>query len=152
MDFKPVFQAVYRENPVGKTLLICIQNEINDITHLYVSCLGKGERVWLHDARLQQLFWPLLRQQLPPGGLLHQPRPAHGDESVAAAAPGRPHPTLHAEANLKQAEMNSSSRLHTSYGCSKQHVPLLRVLGAWGNVCKWQEMTVKTGLLSHSDC
>lgn len=55
-----------------------------------------GERLRLHDPRLQELLGPLLRQQLPSGGLLHQPRPADGDESVAAAARRRRHAALHA--------------------------------------------------------
>lgn len=53
-----------------------------------------GECLWLHDLRLPEILWPLLWQKLPPCGLLCQPRPAHGDEPVAAAAPVGPNSTV----------------------------------------------------------
>lgn len=49
-----------------------------------------GECLRLHNLRLPELLGPLLRQKLPPCGLLRQPWPAHGDEPVAAAAPAGP--------------------------------------------------------------
>lgn len=62
----------------------------------YCLCLlPPGERVRLHYAGLHELLRPLLRPGLQTRGLLHQPRPAPGDGSVAESAPRRPHPALH---------------------------------------------------------
>lgn len=67
-----------------------------------------GKCVRLHDPRLQEILRPLLRQKLSPCGLLRQPRPAYGDESVAAAAQGRPHTALHAQLNEDDEKFHHS--------------------------------------------
>lgn len=76
-------------------MTVILRRHLLTVVFCFVFCFcDAGECLWLHDLRLQELLWPLLWQKLPPCGLLCQPRPAHGDEPVAAAAPVGPYSTV----------------------------------------------------------
>lgn len=116
------------------------QSDAESIT--CVSFVDKGERLRLHDPRLPEVLWPLLRQQLPPGGLLHQPRPAYGNGSVAAAAPGGSDTALHARVTSSILVILVCTRVTSMVmgGGGITSMPCLEVT-VWGSL-NWAEQKV----------
>lgn len=65
----------------------------------FVDVISKGKCLWIYDTGLPELFRPLLRKKISSSTILCQPRPANGDEAVAAAAQGRTDKALYAIIN-----------------------------------------------------